>query len=56
MAAKMPIGMLIKDAIATVIRVPWIALPMPPPSSKPAGGNSVNKPAPMREPPFTINI
>ncbi len=48
--------MLIAEAIATVTSVPWMALPMPPPISKPAGGNSVNRSVLSRAPPFTISI
>ena len=38
----MPNGTLIRAAMPTITRVPTMALPKPPPSSKAVGGSSVN--------------
>ena len=52
----MPNGTAISEAIATITSVPTIALPKPPPGSKPAGGSSVNSVELEPRPPRTISM
>ena len=49
-------GMLMTEAMPTITKVPTMALPKPPPISKPAGGSSVKRLRLSREPPRTRSI
>ncbi|MNN85767.1 hypothetical protein D3C81_2030970 [compost metagenome] len=56
MAAMMPTGTAMAAAIPTITKVPAIALPKPPPVSKPVGGSSVNTSTLRRAPPRVISM
>jgi len=55
-AARTPIGMLIRPPMPTITNVPTIALPKPPPISKPAGGRLLTASQPSRAPPRTTSM
>jgi hypothetical protein len=52
----MPTGTAIAAAMPTITKVPAMALPKPPPVSKPVGGSSVNTSRLRRAPPRVISM